>query len=103
MVEALDSALRHLHGAAEALAGGRRELGSLVGYAARSAASLSGAEEHPALARALSHLAEVQEKVESLHNEQSNTDFYVLCELLKDYIGLLGAIKEVFHERVKVI
>lgn len=41
-------------------------------------------------------------QVESLHHEQSNTDFYVLCELIKDYIGLLGAIKEVFHERVKV-
>ncbi|XP_077298370.1 sorting nexin 1 isoform X2 [Arctopsyche grandis] len=102
MVEALDAALRRLHGAAETLAGGRRELASLVGSVANSAATLSLAEEHAALGKGLSHLVIVQEKVESLHHEQSNTDFYVLCELIKDYIGLLGAIKEVFHERVKV-
>lgn len=63
MVDALDAALRRLHGAAEALAGGRRELATLAGGSARSAAALSGAEEHAALARALSQLADVQEKV----------------------------------------
>lgn len=34
--------------------------------------------------------------------EQSNTDFYVLTEHIKDYLGLIGAIKDVLHERVKV-
>ncbi|KAJ4443070.1 hypothetical protein ANN_04720 [Periplaneta americana] len=42
------------------------------------------------------------DNVEALHNEQANADFSVLCELLKDYVALIGAIKEVFHERVKV-
>jgi hypothetical protein len=32
-------------------------------------------------------------QVEALHNEQANADFSVLCELLKDYIALTGAIK----------
>lgn len=32
-------------------------------------------------------------QVESLHNEQANTDFSILCELLKDYIALVGAIR----------
>jgi sorting nexin-1/2 len=31
--------------------------------------------------------------VEALHNEQANADFSVLCELLKDYVALIGAIK----------
>lgn len=31
--------------------------------------------------------------MEALHNEQANADFSVLCELLKDYIALTGAIK----------
>jgi hypothetical protein len=31
--------------------------------------------------------------VEALHNEQANADFSVLCELLKDYIALIWAIK----------
>ncbi|KAG6457934.1 hypothetical protein O3G_MSEX010567 [Manduca sexta] len=40
--------------------------------------------------------------IEHLRLEQSNTDFYVLAEHIKDYLGLIGAIKDVFHERVKV-
>lgn len=63
MVEALDAALKRLHGAAETLAGGRRELASLVGSVANSAATLSLAEEHAALGRGLSQLVTVQEKV----------------------------------------
>lgn len=34
--------------------------------------------------------------------EQANTDFYILCERLKDYLGLLGAVKDAFHERTKL-
>lgn len=41
-------------------------------------------------------------QVEALHIEQANTDFYILCELLKDYIGLLGAVRDAFHERTKL-
>lgn len=63
---------------------------------------LSNCEEHTSLSRALSQLAEVEEKVEALHNDQANADFAILCELLKDYVALIGAIKDVFHERVKV-
>jgi sorting nexin-1/2 len=37
--------------------------------------------------------------VEALHNEQANADFSVLCELLKDYIALIGAIKVVHAKR----
>ncbi len=37
-----------------------------------------------------------------LRSEQANSDLYILSETLKDYIGLFGAIKDVFHERVKV-
>lgn len=40
--------------------------------------------------------------MEGLHAEQANVDFFVLAETIKDYVGLLGAVKEVFHERTKV-
>jgi sorting nexin-1/2 len=33
--------------------------------------------------------------------EQVHADFFLLCEFLKDYIGLIGAVKDTFHERVK--
>lgn len=47
-------------------------------------------------------LSPVQEKTELLRSEQANSDLYILSETLKDYIGLFGAIKDVFRERVKV-
>ena len=50
-------------------------------------ASLSG------LSRALSHLADVEEKVEQVHVEQANGDFYQLSETIRDYVALLGAVK----------
>lgn len=34
--------------------------------------------------------------------EQANTDFFILCELLKDYLGLLGSVRDAFHERTKL-
>ena len=54
---------------------------------------LGNAEEHTALSRALSQLAETEEKIEILHKEQSEQDLYTMAELLKDYIALMGAVK----------
>jgi len=59
----------------------------------RAVATLGTAEEHTSLARALSQLSEVQEKVESVHQAQSDTDFYVLSELIHDYVGMVHAVK----------
>lgn len=54
---------------------------------------LGNCEEHTALSRALSQLAEVEEKVEQLQSNQAGQDFFLLSELLKDYIALIGAVK----------
>ena len=54
---------------------------------------LGNAEENTALSRALSQLAEIEEKVDQLHLDQADMDFFVLAELVKDYIMLIGAIK----------
>ncbi|XP_012550143.1 sorting nexin-2 isoform X2 [Bombyx mori] len=101
-VETLEACLRRLGGACEALAGERRELAVRTHDAARAHASLSGADPHAPLSRALSHVADLHEKIENLRLEQSNTDFFILSEHIKDYLGLIGSIKDVFHERVKV-
>lgn len=101
-VENLDMHMQKLHTAIKALVGHRRELAALTGGVAKSAAMLSTCEEHTGLSRALSQLADVEEKVELLRSEQANSDLYILSETIRDYIGLFGAIKEVFHERVKV-
>lgn len=101
-VENLDGHLQKLHSALKSLVTTRRELANLTGLVAKSAAMLSTCEEHTGLSRALSNLADVEEKIEILRAEQSNSDYYILSEFIKDYLGLFTAIKSVFHERVKV-
>lgn len=57
---------------------------------------LGNAEEHTALSRAISQLAETEEEIEQLQSSQAATDFYVLSELLKDYIGLIASVRVSF-------
>ncbi|KAL8615925.1 hypothetical protein ACOMHN_034601 [Nucella lapillus] len=100
-IEALDLQLHKLHISVETLVAHRRELSTSTAVFAKSAAMLGNVEEHTTLSRALSQLAETEEKIETIHKGQADTDFYVIAELLKDYISLIASVKEVFHERVK--
>ncbi|KAK0054054.1 sorting nexin-2-like isoform X1 [Biomphalaria pfeifferi] len=100
-VEALDIQLRKLHNNIETLSIHRKELSQSTAIFAKSAAMLGNVEEHTALSRALSQLAETEEKIELLHKEQSEADFFLMAELMKDYVALMGAVKDVFHERIK--
>lgn len=58
---------------------------------------LGSSEDNTALSRALSQLAEVEEKIEQLHQEQANNDFFLLAELLSDYIRLLAIVRVSFY------
>ena len=69
------------------------ELSNMTAMFAKSAAMLGTAEEHTALSRALSQLAETEERIETIHADQSEQDFFVMAELCKDYVSLLGAVK----------
>ncbi|XP_072050647.1 sorting nexin-2-like isoform X2 [Amphiura filiformis] len=100
-IESLDQQLRKLHSSVENMVTHRKELAGSTQLFAKSAAMLGNSEEHTALSRAISQLAETEEKIENLHVEQANTDFYVFSELLKDYIGLIAAVREAFREREK--
>lgn len=62
-MENLDTQLRKLHGSVESLVLHRKDLASLTSSFAKGAAMLSNCEEHTALSRALSQLAETEEKV----------------------------------------
>ena len=95
--EQLDLQLRKLHFATESLAEYRRNLAISTGNISRSLAVLSGSEENSALSGAIAQLSTVQEKIEQIHYEQATADFYYLSELIKDYIGLVGAVKDVFQ------
>lgn len=60
---------------------------------AKSVAMLGSSEDNTALSRALSQLAEVEEKIDQLHQDQVYADFYLFSELLGDYVRLLTAVK----------
>lgn len=101
-IEALDRELKQLHASLEILVIHRRELSLNIGQFAKSIAVLGSAEENMALSKALSSLAEIETKVEQLTADQADTDFFVLSELVKDYISLIQSVKDTLNERVKL-
>lgn len=60
---------------------------------AKSTAMLGSAEDNTALSRALSQLAEVEDKMELLHQDQAANDTFGFAEVIADYIRLLGAVR----------
>ncbi|XP_074012796.1 sorting nexin-1 isoform X1 [Numenius arquata] len=100
-VECEDQRLRKLHAVVETLVNHRKELALNTAQFAKSLAMLGSSEDNTALSRALSQLAEVEEKIEQLHQEQANSDFFLLAELLGDYIRLLSVVRGAFDQRMK--
>ncbi|XP_018608094.2 sorting nexin-1-like [Scleropages formosus] len=96
-----DQQLRKLHAVIDSLVVHRKELSGNTGVLAKSVAMLASSEDNTALSRALCQLAEVEEKMEQLQQEQAGYDFFIFAELLADYIRLLGAVRGCFDQRVK--
>uniref|UniRef100_A0A672SW06 Sorting nexin 1 n=1 Tax=Sinocyclocheilus grahami TaxID=75366 RepID=A0A672SW06_SINGR len=101
-VENEEQLLRRLHAAVDSLVNHRKELCSNTVVFSKSVAMLGSVEENSALSRALSQLAEVEDKMEQLHQQQAFSDFFILAELLADYVRLLGAVRCCFEQRMKV-
>eukprot|EP00095_Tigriopus_kingsejongensis_P004546 snap_masked-scaffold893_size84343-processed-gene-0.3 protein:Tk04546 transcript:snap_masked-scaffold893_size84343-processed-gene-0.3-mRNA-1 annotation:"sorting nexin-2" len=101
-IDSLEAQLKKLYSLTDNLVQCRQDLASATGNFAQSTAMLSSCEEAQTLSRALGHLAKVEEKIEQVHNEQSKADYFYLFELIKDYVGLIGAVKDVLSERSKV-
>ncbi|XP_056137126.1 sorting nexin-1a [Lampris incognitus] len=100
-VESADQMFRKLHALVESLVGHRKELSLNTASFAKSTAMLGSAEDNTALSRALSQLAEVEDKMEQLHQEQASNDSFTLAELLADYIRLLSAVRGAFDQRMR--
>ncbi|KAK7912563.1 hypothetical protein WMY93_012774 [Mugilogobius chulae] len=100
-VENEEQQLRKLHGVVDSLVNHRKELCMNTAVFAKSMAMLGNSEDNTALSRALSQLAEVEDKMEQLHQEQAANDFFVLGELLSDYIRLVGAVRGCFDQRMR--
>uniref|UniRef100_A0A3B4EL89 Sorting nexin-2 n=1 Tax=Pygocentrus nattereri TaxID=42514 RepID=A0A3B4EL89_PYGNA len=100
-VESEDQQLRKLHAMVESLVNHRKELSVNTAMFAKSVAMLGSSEDNTALSRALSQLAEVEDRIEQLHQDQASNDFFIFAELLADYIRLLGAVRACFDQRMK--
>ncbi|XP_044049340.1 sorting nexin-1-like [Siniperca chuatsi] len=100
-VENEEQQLRKLHGLVDSLVNHRKELCGNTAVFAKSMAMLGNSEDNTALSRALSQLAEVEDKMEHLHQEQAASDFFIFEELLADYIRLLGAMRGCFDQRMR--
>ncbi|XP_028287219.1 sorting nexin-1a [Parambassis ranga] len=100
-VESADQQFRKIHALVESLVVHRKELSTNTASFAKSAAMLGSAEDNTALSRALSQLAEVEDKMEQLHQDQAANDTFSFAELIADYIRLLGAVRGSFDHRMK--
>jgi len=101
-VETLDLQMKKLHLAAEQLVVFRKETSVNTGIFAKSLSLLSNSEEHTGLSRALSALAEVEERIEQIQTDQSNQEFRDVAEALREYLGLIVAVKASFEQRAKI-
>jgi len=90
-----------MHTSIDILYSWRRDLTLTTKEFSKGTAILANSEEQLNLSRALSQLGEIYEKIDMIYAEQANSDYFMFGELIKDYIGLLDNIKEVFHARCK--
>ncbi|TRY70959.1 hypothetical protein TCAL_11623 [Tigriopus californicus] len=100
-IDHLAAQLKKLYALAESLVQCRQDLASATGYFAHSTAMLANCEEAHSLSRALAQLAKVEESIELVHQDQAKADYFYLFELIKDYVGLVGAVKDALSERSK--
>ena len=63
---------------------------------------MASSEEQLNLSRALSQLGEIYEKIEQIYLDQSNADYFIFSELVKDYVCLFDNIKEILYQRTKL-
>jgi len=101
IIESLDTQLRKLLVATDSLVEFRKGLAGHTYSLSKSLGLLSSAEENSQLSAAINLLAEVEEKVEKVHEQQAKDDFFLLSELVRDYIGVVGSVREAFNERSK--
>ena len=94
--------LKHLYQQLNILLSQRKEAGQALKHCSASLNHLATTEEHPSLSNALIELANVDDKLDQIHTEQTLKEYSTLTELVKEYISLLDMVQLAFHERIKV-
>jgi len=101
-IENLEIQLRKLHESSEVLVMRRHTCSQNATFLAKALAVLASSDEHTNLSQVMSKLAEVQDNLQQIIEEQADSDFFTFSELLKDYLSQISAVKDVFVERIKI-
>jgi len=101
LIEKLDSQLQKLQYITEAMTQNRKRLAQHTLAFSKSLIMLADVENNQEITEALGKLSEVENEVGKFEELQAKSDLYLLSELVRDYIGIVGSIREVLGERVK--
>ncbi|UJR16070.1 hypothetical protein I4U23_002983 [Adineta vaga] len=97
----LHTHLKNLYNQFNHLFSQRKEAGHALKHFSASLNHLATTEEYTLLSSALIELANLEEKIDQINNEQTFQEYSVLTELIKEYVSLLDMVQLAFHERIK--
>ncbi|CAG8501251.1 11502_t:CDS:10 [Acaulospora colombiana] len=101
-LDILDSQLKTLMKSVEAIVRQRKDLGFATAEFGDNLLSLANAENNKSLARNLTLLGNLQQKIKELQEKQVQQDVATLENTIDEYIRLIGSIKVAFNSREKV-
>ncbi|XP_067932075.1 sorting nexin-2-like isoform X2 [Watersipora subatra] len=101
-IENMEIQIKKLHESSEMLVIRRHVSAQNATLLAKALASVAGCDEHTNLSQVMAKLAQLEENLQQITEEQADSDFFTFSELLKDYIGQISAVKDVFAERIKM-
>ncbi|ORZ27478.1 Vps5 C terminal like-domain-containing protein [Lobosporangium transversale] len=100
-LEVLDSQLKSLLKAIEAIIKQRKDLGASSAEFGESIVSLASTELNKPLANSLLVLGNLKIRIKELHEKQANMDVLTLEHTVDEYIRTIGSIKIAFMARAK--
>ncbi|KAF9941652.1 Vacuolar protein sorting-associated protein 5 [Mortierella alpina] len=100
-LDVLDSQLRSLLKAIEAIIKQRKDLGAASSEFGESIVSLAGTELNKPLANSLLVLGNLKIRIKELHDKQAHMDVLTLEHTVDEYIRTIGSIKITFMTRAK--
>lgn len=100
-LDVLESQLRSLLKAVEAIIKQRKDLGVASSEFGESIVSLAGTELNKPLANSLLVLGNLKIRIKELHEKQAHMDVLTLEHTVDEYIRTIGSIRNTFLARVK--
>ncbi|KAF7308497.1 Beta-glucan synthesis-associated [Mycena chlorophos] len=100
-LDSLESQLRGLVKAIEAVSKQRSELAVAMGEFGQAVSDLSASDVGKQLAQSLAGLAEVQRKTQDLQNIQADQDLTTLLATADEYARLINSVRLAFNSRIR--